>query len=80
MAKKKIVKGLTESSDIKLKQVKKKPKPKAAKVEDLSPKASNKDSLTDNIKSRSSKAIKSGELGKITRVPLSQKLNIKKKK
>lgn len=77
---KKIKKGLTESKDIKLKKVSKKPLPKEAGVKDQSPKAKNKDSLTDNIKSKSSKSIAGGSLGKITKVPLSQKQKIQPKK
>lgn len=77
---KKIKDSLVNSSDIKLKKEKKEPKPKAAKVEQLNPKAHNKDSLTENIQSRSSKGVKDIGLGKSKRVPLSQRLNISKKK
>lgn len=81
MAKKKVNKGLTKSSDIKLKKKSKKPAPKkGVSVENLHPKVKNKDSLTDNIKQPSSKGIKDNGLGKIKRVPLSQKLNVPKKK
>lgn len=75
MAKKKITKSLTNSSDKKLKTTKKVPK-KKAKVADLHPKAKNKDSLTDNIKSKSGKAIKGASLGKTERVPLNHKLTV----
>lgn len=72
--------NLIDSSDIKLKKEKKEPKPKAAKVEQLHPKVHNKDSLTENIQSRSSKSVKDLGLGKSKRIPLSQRLNIKPKK
>lgn len=71
---------LLNSKDTKLKQEKKQPKPKEVKVEQLHPKAPNKDSLTDNIKSKSSNSAKDLGLGKISRVPLSQKLNVNPKK
>lgn len=77
---KKIKDGLENSSDIKLPKKKSPAKPKAAKVEQLHPKVDNKDSVTENIKSRSSKSVKDAGLGKITRVPLSQNLNQKPKK
>lgn len=77
---KKIKDGLEDSSDIKLKQKKSPAKPKQVKVEQLSPKARNKDSLTENIQSRSSKSVKDIGLGKITKVPLSQKLRTPAKK
>lgn len=79
MAKKKITDGLEKSKDTKLKQAKKKPTAKKVKVDHLHPKAKNKDSVTDNIKSKS-KASKVGGLGKIQRVPLSQSRNDKPKK
>ena len=73
--------SLTESKDIKIKQEKKQPKPKeSVKVEQLHPKVNNKDSVTKNIQSKSSKSVKDLGLGKISRVPLSQKLNVSKKK
>lgn len=77
---KKIKDSLVNSSDIKLKKEKKEPKPKAAKVDQLHPKADNKDSLTQNIQSRSSKSVKDLGLGKSKRIPLDQRLNIKLKK
>lgn len=77
---KKIKDSLVNSSDIKLKKEKKEPKPKQASVEQLHPKAHNKDSLTENIQSKSSKSVKDLGLGKSSRVPLSQRLNIGKKK
>ena len=77
---KKIKDSLVNSSDIKLKKEKKEPKPKAAKVDQLHPKADNKDSLTQNIQSRSSKSVKDLGLGKSKRIPLDQRLNIKSKK
>jgi len=80
MAKRKIKDGLENSSDIKLKKEKKEPKAKAVKVEQLHPKAKNKDSLTENIQSKSGKSAKDLGLGKTKRVPLSQRLNIGKKK
>lgn len=68
---------LTESTDIKLKSRKQKPpKAKPASVKDLHPKASNKDSLTDNLKSMSGKSVKDAGLGKIQRVALSHKLSV----
>lgn len=80
MSKKKIKESLVESKDIKLKQEKKEPKPKKAAVEQLHPKVHNKDSLTQNIQSRSSTSAKSSEVGKSKKIPLSQKLNLPKKK
>jgi hypothetical protein len=80
MAKRKAKDNLMESKDIKLKQEKKEPKPKAVKVDQLHPKVSNKDSLTDNIQSRSSKVAKDAELGKSKKVPLSHKLGLNPKK
>lgn len=77
---KKIKNSLVNSSDIKLKKEKKEPKPKAAKVDQLHPKAHNKDSLTENIQSRSSKSVKDLGLGKSRRIPLDKRLNIKPKK
>ena len=77
---KKIKDSLVNSKDIKVKQEKKDPKPKAVKVDQLHPKAHNKDSLTANIQSRSSKAAKDAELGKSKKIPVSQKLNLPKKK
>lgn len=77
---KKIKDGLENSKGIKIPTEKKEPKSKDVKVEHLTPKAKNKDSLTDNIKSRSSKAAKEQEVGKSSRVPLNQHLNQPKKK
>jgi hypothetical protein len=79
---KKIKESLVNSKDIKVKKEKKDPKPKAVKVDQLHPKAPNKDSLTENIQSRSSKAAKDAELGKSKKIPLSHNigLNPKKKK
>ena len=77
--KKKAINGLTKSSDIKLKQTKK-VKKKVAGVKQLNPKAPNKDSLTSNIQSRSAKNIKDSSLGKIQKLPLSQKRNDAPKK
>lgn len=79
MAKKKI-EGLQESKDIKLKQVKKSSDPKKANVAQLSPKAKNKDSLTENIKARSAKSVEGGSLGKTYKVPLSLKSSNQKPK
>jgi len=79
-AKKKITDSLTNSSDIKLKQVNKKPGAKSAKVDQLNPKAKNKDTLTSNIQSRSAKKIGDKGLGKIQRVPVSQKRSDSPKK
>jgi len=76
----KIKDSLVNSKDIKVKKEKKDPKPKAVKVEQLHPKADNKDSLTKNIQSRSSKAAKDAELGKSKKVPLSHKLGLNPKK
>lgn len=76
----KIKDSLVNSSDIKLKKEKKQPEPKAVKVEQLHPKAKNKDSLTENIESKSSKAAKDLGLGKITRMPLNHHLNEDPKK
>lgn len=81
MAKKAKVKdGLVNSSDIKLKTKKVKPEPGKVGVDQLSPKVHNKDSLTENIQSRSSKSVEKQPLGKITKVPLSQKLRTPAKK
>ena len=80
MAKRKIKESLVESKDIKVKQKKVNPKPGQVSVDQLHPKVHNKDSLTENIQSRSSKSVKDSDLGKSKRVPLSQKLNIPKKK
>ncbi len=80
MAKKKIKDGLENSKGITVPKENKAPKPKAVKVDQLSPKAHNKDSLTENIQSRSGKSAIGSELGKSTRVPLSQNLNLPKKK
>lgn len=77
---KKIKDSLVNSSDIKLKKEKKEPKPKSAKVDQLHPKVDNKDSLTQNIQSRSSKSVRDLGLGKSKRIPLDQRLNIKTKK
>lgn len=56
------------------------PKAKKAVVKDLHPKVSNKDSLTDNIKSKSAKSVKDSGLGKIQRVALSHKLSVTPKR
>jgi len=77
---KKVKDSLVNSKDIKMKQEKKDPKPKAVKVEQLHPEAPNKDSLTQNIQARSSKAAKDMGLGKSKRVPLSHKLGLSPKK
>jgi hypothetical protein len=77
---KKIKDSLVNSSDIKMKQEKKEPKAKAVKVDQLHPKVKNKDSVTENIQSRSSKSAKDLGLGKSKKVPVSQKLNIPMKK
>jgi hypothetical protein len=77
---KKVKDSLVNSSDIKLKQDKKSAKPKAAKVDQLHPKADNKSSLTENIKSKSSKSVGDAELGKISKVPMCQHLDIVPKK
>ena len=69
---KKIIKGLTKSSDTKLKQTNK-IKKNSAGVKQLNPKAPNKDSLTSNIQSKSAKKIKGSSLGKIQKLPISQK-------
>lgn len=79
MSKKKVKDGLQNSKGITLKEDKSAAKPKEAKVAQLNPKARNKDSLTENIQSRSSKSVKDANLGKSTRVPLSQSLKSKKK-
>jgi len=52
------------------------PKAKKASVKQLHPKAKNKDSLTDNIQSKSGKSIKDSGLGKIQRVAMSHKLSV----
>lgn len=82
MAKRKINDSLENSKGIKVPMKKSEPKAKDVSVDQLSPKVKNKDSLTDNIKSRSSKSAKEQEVGKSKRVPLSQDLNlpVKKKK
>lgn len=77
---KKIKDSLINSADIKIKQEKKEPKAKAVKVDQLHPKVHNKDSLTENIQSRSSKSAKDIGLGKSRKVEISQKLNIPMKK
>lgn len=77
---KKITDSLVKSSDIKLKQVKKKASAKKGKVDQLHPKVKNKDSVTENIQSRSAKKIGDKGVGKIQRVALSQKLNLSPKK
>lgn len=80
MSKKKVKDGLQNSKGITLKEDKVTAKPnKEAKVAQLNPKAHNKDSLTENIQSRSSKSVKDTDLGKSKRVPLSQSLKSKKK-
>jgi hypothetical protein len=79
MSKKKVKDGLQNSKGITLKEDKVSAKPKEAKVAQLNPKAHNKDSLTENIQSRSSKSVKDTDLGKSKRVPLSQSLKSKKK-
>jgi hypothetical protein len=72
---------VTKSSDTKLKsKTQKPPKAKKAVVTDLHPKAKNKDSVTDNIKSISGKSVKDGGLGKIQRVALSHKLSVTPKR
>lgn len=69
--------SLTNTKEIKLsKKTQKPPKPKKAKVADLHPKVSNKDSLTANLKSKSGKSVKDSGLGKIHRVALSQNLSV----
>ena len=77
---KKVKDSLVNSSDIKLKQDKKQPKPKAAKVDQLHPKADNHSSLTENIQSRSSQSVGDSVLGKISKVPMNQHLDITPKK
>ena len=79
MSKKKVKDGLQNSKGITLKEDKTAAKPEKVKVAQLNPKARNKDSLTENIQSRSSKSVKDADLGKSKRVPLSQSLKPKKK-
>lgn len=55
------------------------PKAKKASVKQLHPKVKNKDSMTDNIASKSGKSIKDSGLGKIQRVALSPKLSVESK-
>lgn len=58
-------------------ETQKPPKAKPVGVEQLHPKVDNKDSLTDNIQSVSKKKVQENSgLGKIKRVPLSQKLSV----
>lgn len=78
MSKKKVKDSLVNSKQITVKETKSDAKPKEAKVAQLNPKAHNKDSLTENIQSRSSKSVKDTNLGKSKRVPLSQSLKVKK--
>ena len=56
------------------------PKAKQVKIEHLHPKAKNKSSVTDNIKSISAKAVEDSGLGKVQRVALNQKLSITPKR
>lgn len=79
MAKKKVKSTkdkVTKNKNTMKSKTQKPPKPKKAGVKDLHPKASNKDSLTDNVKSLSGQAIEDSGLGKIQRVALSQKLSV----
>jgi len=70
MAKKKSINPKLDS------KTQKPPKAKQAKVDHLHPKAKNKSSVTDNIKSISAKSVEDSGLGKIQRVALSQKLSV----
>ena len=72
--------GLENSKGITVPKKKSEPQPKEASVEQLHPKAKNKDSLTENIQSRSSKSVKDIGLGKTSRVPVSPNLNRDPKK
>ena len=79
MAKKKIKDGLLNNKEAKIKVKKDPAAPKQASVDQLMPKVHNKDSLTENIQSRSSKSVRDIGLGKSQRVPLDSSLKIKKK-
>lgn len=75
---------LTKNKNTMKSKTQKPPKAKKAEVKDLHPKAKNKDSLTENVKSISAQSVEDSGLGKIQRVALSPKLSVdpsqKKKK
>lgn len=70
---------LTKNKNTMKSKTQKPPKAKQAKVQDLHPKAKNKDSLTENVKSLSAQVVEDSGLGKIQRVALSQKLSVSPK-